>query len=46
MLVRNRSHNKEDYSIKYVSIVVEKIPYLPQGVGSAMERTWDWKTGH
>jgi hypothetical protein len=38
MLVRNRSHNKEDYSIKYVSIVVEKIPYLPQGAGNVTEK--------
>lgn len=38
MLVRNRSHNKEDYSIKYVSIAVEKIPYLPQGAGNVTEK--------
>lgn len=38
MLVRNRSHNKEDYSIKYVLIVVEKIPYLPQGAGNVTEK--------
>ena len=38
MLVRSRSHNKEDYFIKYVSIVVEKIPYLPQGAGSVTEK--------
>ena len=38
MLIRNRSPNKEDYFIKYVLIVVEKIPYLPQGAENVMEK--------
>jgi hypothetical protein len=31
--------NSEGYFIRYALIVGVKIPYLPRGVGSAMERT-------
>ena len=43
MLLKNKLHNSEDCSIKYVLNVEVETPFLPKDAENAIVKKWDWR---